>query len=114
MKTELCPANPAATEQLRPEKNDRSGIGVHYVDAMLKPLKAGIALPDGTKFSAKRRGLKITLACGTTKGEGLLRRLTVGPDPIAMLDAALADAGSKLGGRLFVEDGRWFWERPAS
>ena len=63
MKTELCPANPAATEQLRPEKNDRSGIGVHYVDAMLKPLTAGIALPDGTKFSAKRRGLKITLAC---------------------------------------------------
>ncbi len=101
MKTELCPANPAATEQLRPEKNDRSGIGVHYVDAMLKPLKAGIALPDGTKFSAKRRGLKITLACGTTKGEGLLRRLTVDPTqspcstpPSLKLEASSAAASS--------------------
>jgi hypothetical protein len=31
-----------------------------------------------------------------------------------MLDAALAEAGGKLGGRLFVEDGRWFWERASS
>ena len=111
MKIDLCPANPAALEQLRPEKNDRSGIGVHYVDAMLKPLKGGIALPDGTKFSAKRRGLKITLACGPTKGDGLLRRLAVGPDPVALFATALGEAGGKLGGRLFIEDGRWCWDR---
>ncbi|MGH7958534.1 MAG: hypothetical protein ACREH8_16200, partial [Opitutaceae bacterium] len=46
---------------LKPEKNDRSGIGMHYVDAFLKPIKAGFALPNGVKSSVKRRGLKIRL-----------------------------------------------------
>ncbi|MGH7943533.1 MAG: hypothetical protein ACREF9_00770 [Opitutaceae bacterium] len=61
---------------LKPEKNDRSGIGMHYVDAFLKPIKAGFALPNGVKSSVKRRGLKITLTLGGQKGEGLMRRLT--------------------------------------
>lgn len=112
MKIPLCPENPAATEQLRPEKNDRSGIGVHYVDAYLKPLKAGIALPDGTKFSAKRRGLKVTLAWGPRKGEGLMRRLSVSRDPVAMLRAALDEAGDKLGAQVRAEDGQLLLEVP--
>lgn len=111
MKIDLCPENTAATDQLRVEKNDRSGIGVHYVDAYLKPLKAGITLPDGLKFSAKRRGLKVTLALGTQKGEGLMRRLTVSRDPVEMLRAALNEAGSKIGVRLFAEDGRLMLEK---
>jgi hypothetical protein len=106
MKTELAPENAAATDLLRPEKNDRSGVGVHYVDAYLKPLKAGIALPDGRKFSAKRRGLKVTLTLGTQKGEGLMRRLAVGADPVRMLRAALDEAGAKLGVSLRAEEGK--------
>lgn len=105
MKIELAPENTHATDLLRPEKNDRSGIGVHYVDAYLKPLKAGVALPDGTKFSAKRRGLKVTLQLGTQKGEGLMRRLEVSRDPVVMLRAALDEAGAKLGVRLAAENG---------
>ncbi len=111
MKTELCTENTAAPEMLRPEKNDRSGVGVHYVDAYLKPLKAGITLADGVKFSAKRRGLKVTLALGPQKGEGLMRRLTVGRDPILMLRAALDEAGAKLGVKLLAEGGKLHLER---
>ncbi len=110
MKIELCPENPAAPEMLHPGKNDRSGIGVHYVDAFLKPLKAGVVLPDGVKFSAKRRGLKVTLTLGTRRGEGLMRRLAVSTDPVLMLRAALAEAGSQLGVRLACTDGRLWLE----
>ncbi|MBE7539475.1 MAG: hypothetical protein HS122_13820 [Opitutaceae bacterium] len=113
MKFELCAENTTATDQLRVEKNDRSGIGVHYVDAWLKPLKAGVALPDGQKFSAKRRGLKVTLTLGTQKADGLMRRLTVSRDPIEMLRAALDEAGAKLGLRLTAEGGRLFLENSA-
>jgi len=111
MNIELAPENLAAPDLLKPEKNDRSGIGVHYVDAFLKPLKAGVALPDGVKFSAKRRGLKITLTLGGQKGEGLMRRLTVSKDPIVMLRAALDEAGAKIGVRLFCEAGKLQLER---
>ncbi len=112
MKIPLCPEATAAIDQLRPEKNDRSGVGVHYVDAYLKPLKAGIDLPDGTKFSAKRRGLKVTLILGSRKGEGLMRRLEVSRDPVVMLRAALDEAGEKLGARLRVESGQLMLETP--
>jgi hypothetical protein len=105
MTIELCPKNSAAVEMLKPENNDRSGIGVHYVDAYLKPLRTGVKLPDGTKISAKRRGLKITLTRGTGKGEGLMRRLTVSRDPAVMLRAALDEAAEQLGIRLRYADG---------
>jgi hypothetical protein len=111
MKIELCPENPAAPDLLKPEKNDRSGIGVHYVDAILKPLKAPRTLADGVPFSVKRRGLKVTIALGTGKGEGLMRRLAVSPDPVVMLRAALEEAGSKLGVRVYAEGGKLWLER---
>ena len=112
MRIELAPENPTALDQLKPEKNDRSGIGVHYVDAYLKPLKAGVTLPDGVKFSAKRRGLKVTLTLGTQKGEGLMRRLALGPDPIVMLRAALDEAGQPLGVKLVAAEGKLWLDRP--
>ena len=112
MRIELAPENPTAPDQLKPEKNDRSGIGVHYVDAFLKPLKAGVMLPDGMKFSAKRRGLKVTLTLGTQKGEGLMRRLTVSRDPVVMLRAALDEAGQPLGVKLLAADGKLWLDRP--
>ena len=61
-------------------------------------------------MKCKRRGLKITLSAGSKKGEGLMRRLDVGPDPVVMLDAALQEAARAAGVELTVEDGAIFIE----
>jgi hypothetical protein len=106
VKTKLCDVNRAALEKLPQLTDDKSGIGVHYVDAYLKPMNA--QLPDGTFVKCKRRGLKIALSAGTKKGEGLMRRLAVSPDPIVMLDAALQEAARAAGIELTVEDGAIF------
>jgi hypothetical protein len=108
MKTKLCDINPAALEKLPRFTDDKSGVGVHFVDAYLKPMN--VKLEDGTAVRCKRRGLKITLTAGTKKGEGLLRRLETGPDPVAMLDAALQEAARAAGVGLTVEDGALFLE----
>ena len=91
----LCDINPAAKEKLPPTFSDKSGIGVHYTDAFIKPMNT--KLPDGTRVSCKRKGLKVTLTVGTKKGEGLMRRLTVSKDPIVMLNSALQDAAKAAG-----------------
>jgi hypothetical protein len=101
MKTKLCDLNPAAKEKLPELTDDKSGIGVHYVDAFVKPMNA--KLPDGTAVKCKRRGLKLTLTVGTKKGDGLMRRLEVSPDPIVMTEAALAEAAKNAGVELSVE-----------
>lgn len=103
MKTKLCDVNPAAAEKLPGKVDDKSGIGVHYVDAYLKALNA--KLPDGTSVRAKRRGLKVTLTVGTKKGDGIMRRLEVSKDPVVMLDAALKEAAKNAGVELSIEDG---------
>jgi len=103
VKTKLCDVNPVALDKLPEKTDDKSGIGVHYVDAYLKPLNA--KLPDGTAVKCKRRGLKIVLSIGDKKGEGLMRRLDVSRDPIVMLDAALQEAAKATGVELSVEDG---------
>ena len=103
MKTKLCDINAAAIEKLPGKMDDKSGIGVHYIDAYLKPMN--VQLPDGTAVKCKRRGLKITLTLGTRKGEGLMRRLDVSPDPVVMLQAALQEAAKNAGVELAVEDG---------
>jgi hypothetical protein len=56
----------------------------------------------------KRKGIKIVLAAGGKKGEGLLRRVALGPDPIVMLDAALQEAAHSAEIQLTVEDGAIF------
>jgi hypothetical protein len=91
----LCDINQAAKEKLPPGFSDKSGIGVHYTDAFLKPMNT--KLPDGTRVSCKRKGLKITLSVGTKKGEGLMRRLEVSRDPTVMLNAALQEAAKAAG-----------------
>ena len=103
MKYRVCEVNSAAAGKLPQHTDDKSGIGVHYVDAYLKPMN--VKLEDGTPVKCKRRGLKIVLSVGTRKGEGLMRRLDVGRDPILMLDAALQEAARVAGVRLTVEDG---------
>jgi hypothetical protein len=103
MKTKLCDVNAAAVEKLPGKVDDKSGIGVHYMDAYLKPMNA--KLPDGTAMKAKRRGLKVTLTVGTKKGDGIMRRLEVSKDPVVMLDAALKEAAKNAGVELSIEDG---------
>jgi len=106
MKTKLCDVNTAAADKLPGKMDDKSGIGVHYIDAYIKPMNA--KLEDGTAVKCKRRGLKITLTVGAKKGDGLMRRLAVGPDPVVMLDAALQEAAQAAGVELSVEEGAIF------
>src|SRR5215213_9716450 len=102
MKTKLCDINPVAEQKLPKQTEDKSGIGVHYMDAYLKPMNA--QLPDGTAVKCKRRGLKVTLQVGDKKGDGLMRRLQVSPDPVVMLQAALQEAARNAGVELSIED----------
>ncbi|HMO85200.1 MAG TPA: hypothetical protein PKC18_09805 [Lacipirellulaceae bacterium] len=102
MKVQLCAINAAAVQRLPEHTGDKSGVGVHYVDAYIKPMNA--KLEDGTRVTCKRRGLKVKLTVGDRSGEGLLRRLAVGPDPVRMLDAALQEAAAEAGVGLAVED----------
>jgi hypothetical protein len=100
--TKLCDVNGSAREKLPPAFSDKSGIGVHYTDAFIKPMNRQLA--DGTKVSCKRRGLKITLQVGDRKGDGLMRRLDVSRDPVLMLNAALQEAAKAAGVGLEITD----------
>jgi hypothetical protein len=104
--TKLCDVNQAAKEKLPPIFAEKSGIGSHYVDAFLKPMNT--KLPNGTRVGCKRKGLKITLAVGTKKGEGLMRRLAVSKDPVVMLSAALEEAAKGAGVELKITDAEIF------
>jgi hypothetical protein len=106
VKTKLCDINADAAAKLPHLSDDRSGVGVHYVDAYLKPMNT--TLDDLTVIKCKRRGLKIVLSVGDRSGEGLLRRLDVGPDPVVMLAAALQEAATNAGVELTTADGAIF------
>ena len=112
MKVKICDVNPAAIDKLPARTDDKSGIGVHYVDAYLKPMNT--KLEDGTAIKCKRKGLRITLTAGTAKGEGLMRRLDVSRDPIVMLAAALQEAARAAGVQLTVENGGIYLDSPGS
>jgi hypothetical protein len=103
MKQKLCDVNEAAREKLPAQTDDKSGIGVHYVDAYVKPMNA--TLEDGTLVKCKRRGLRLMLTVGAVKGDGLMRRLEVSPDPVVMLVAALQEAARAAGVELTLENG---------
>ena len=103
MKTKLCDIDPGVIGKLPRFTDDKSGVGVHYIDAYIKPMNT--KLPDGTAVRCKRRGLKVTLTVGAKKGDGLMRRLDVSPDPVVMLDAALQEAAENAGVELTVEPG---------
>ncbi len=106
MKVKLCDVNTAAVDKLPEHTEDKSGVGVHYVDAYLKPMNT--KLEDGSPVKCKRRGLKITLSVGGKKGEGLMRRLDVSKDPVEMLQAALQEAAQAADVELAIEDGAIF------
>ena len=98
----LCDINQEAKEKLPPKMNDKSGIGVHYTDAFIKPMNK--TLEDGTRISCKRKGLKLMLVVGTKKGEGLMRRLDVSKDPVIMLQSALLEAAKNAVVELKITD----------
>lgn len=108
----LCDINTAAKEKLPPQFREKSGIGSHYVDAFVKPMNT--KLPDGTRVSCKRRGLKITLVVGVKKGDGLMRRLDVSKDPVVMLQAALQEAAKAAGIELKITDSEILVTEPLS
>ena len=103
MRVKLCDVNTAAESKLPAHSGDKSGIGVHYVDAFIKPMN--MKLDDGTPVRCKRRGLKIVFSAGAKKGEGLMRRIDVSANPVVMLNAALQEAAKAAGVELIVEDG---------
>jgi hypothetical protein len=98
----ICDINQAAKEKLPPNAPDKSGIGVHYIDAFIKPMNT--KLENETRVACKRKGLKITLTVGDKKGEGLMRRLDVSKDPIVMLNAALQEAAKAAGLELKITE----------
>jgi len=100
--TKLCSIDATAVQKLPPAFQEKSGIGVHYTDAFIKPMNTKLA--DGTRVSCKRKGLKITLVVGAKKGEGLMRRLDVSRDPVVMLNAALQEAAKAAGVGLQITD----------
>ena len=106
MKVRICDVNPAANEKLPEHTGDKSGIGIHFVDAWIKPMN--VKLEDGVAVRCKRRGLKITLTAAGRKGEGLMRRIDVSPDPAVMLEAAIREAAAAAGVEITVEDGAVF------
>jgi len=63
VKVKVCDVNADAENKLPAKTEDKSGIGVHYIDAYIKPMNT--KLEDGTAVRCKRRGLKITLSAGT-------------------------------------------------
>ena len=93
--TKMCDVDQGAAGLLPPGSPDKSGVGVHYVDAFIKPMNA--TLEDGTRVTCKRKGLKVQLTVGDRKGEGLLKRIEAGGDPVVMLRAALRDAAGAAG-----------------
>ena len=98
----VCDINLAAKEKLPPAFSDKSGIGVHYIDAFIKPMNT--KLENDTRVACKRKGLKISLTVGEKMGEGLMRRLDVSKDPVVMLNAALQEAAKAAGVELKITD----------
>lgn len=92
----------ANAENFLPEvKADGSGVGINYVDQILKPFKQ--TLPDGRKLLAKRRGLKITVSIGEKSGEAILRRIEYGPDVKIIFRTALEEAARNVGASIVFE-----------
>ena len=106
MKTKLCDVNAAAVDKLprrlgRQVGDRRSLRGrVHQADEHETGGRhSGQVQAAGSEDHALRR---------RKKGDGLMRRLAMGPDPVPMLDAALQEAARNAGIELTVENGAIF------
>lgn len=110
MKHKLAEIDPEADKLLPPGKKDNSGIGVYYVDAVIKPMNT--TLEDGSKVLLKRRGARITMSIGGKKGDAIMNRLVDGPDQKNMLDMALKAAAREAGAEYSVENGTAYLDIP--
>jgi hypothetical protein len=96
------PIDEKQADQHLPEvKPDGSGVGINYVDQILKNFK--LTLTDGRKMLAKRRGLKITLTIGDKQGEAIMRRMEHGPDVKNIFRKALEEAAQNAGASIQIE-----------
>lgn len=108
MKYRLTDENTAAEDLLPPKQPDKSGIGVNYIDAYIKPFN--VAVEDGPAVKCKRKGLKILFQIGEAKGEAVMNRLQDGPDPRDILRVALSASAADAGMRFLVDEGGVYLE----
>ena len=109
MKFKIGVENAEAVEKLAVDFPDNSGIGVHYMDAYLKPFTSKV---EGEyEVKSKRRGLKISLKINGEVGSGLMRRLDVSADPKVMIQAALKEAAQNAGYNYSLENSEIWFEK---
>ncbi len=109
MKFKIGVENKEAEQKLAADFIDNSAIGVHYMDAYLKPFNSK---EEGEyEVKVKRKGLKVSLKINGEVGHGLMRRLDVSPDPKVMLQAAIKEAASEAGYAYSLENGEFWFER---
>ncbi len=108
MKVKIAAVNTKAEAKLPPHEKDGSMIGVNYAEAYIQPLN--VELEDGRKVACKRKGLRILLSIGETKGEGLMRRVANGPDPRNILRCALEEAAQAAGSTFTIDDNAIYLE----
>ena len=109
MKFNIGRENKDADQKLAADFPDNSGIGVHYMDAYLKPFNSKI---DGEyEVKVKRRGLKISLKINGEVGHGLMRRLEVSTDPKVMLQEAIKEAATEAGYNYSLENSEFWFEK---
>ena len=108
MKTLIAQVDTDAEQLIPPTAPDGSRIGVHYVDAYIKPMNT--KTESGIEISCKRKGLKIMLAIGDNKGEAVIRRMDHGPEVQNMLRQALETAAKEAGSEFSVEEGQIYLE----
>lgn len=109
MKFKVGEENKEAELKLAANFTDNSGIGVHYMDAYLKPFNSKV---DGEfEVRVKRKGLKVSLKINGEVGHGLMRRLTVSTDPKIMLQAALKEAATEAGYQYSLDNGSFYFEK---
>ena len=109
MKFKIGTENKDAEQKLASDFADNSGIGVHYMDAYLKPFNSKV---EGEyEVKVKRRGLKVSLKINGDVGHGLMRRLAVSPEPKVMLQAAIKEAATEAGYAYSLENGEFWFEK---
>ncbi len=109
MKFNIGMENKDAEQKLAADFVDNSGIGVHYMDAYLKPFNS---IVEGEyEVKVKRKGLKVSLKINGEVGHGLMRRLTVSPEPKVMLQAAIKEAAVGAGYNYSLENGAFWFEK---
>ncbi len=109
MKFKIGTENKEAEQKLEANFVDNSGIGVHYMDAYLKPFNSKV---EGEyEIKVKRKGLKVSLKINGEVGHGLMRRLDVSPDPRVMLQAAITEAANEAGYAYSLENGAFWLEK---